>query len=223
MQIQRQSIQRQGGDFAPLTRRTDRTTTQRSGAFDAILARQDSVRRQDFGGGVAERQNLGAAAPSAAAPMGRGDAGSTGRLTALTPGLLSPFPSPTMPPTMPPASLTPPLSTAAPAPAPAPAPVSIPPLLPPVATTRPPAANTSAQHPAIEALRGALTAMQMPFAGMDMEYSEQVVGFPGGSYVNRLITVRNPEGKTESFDAGLTMKDPRIAALDMARFLNWKV
>jgi hypothetical protein len=221
MQIQRQSIQRQGGDFAPLTRRSDRTTTERSSAFGAILAREDSARRQDFGGGVAGRHNLGAAAP----PMGRGDVGSTGRLTALTPGLLSPFPPPTMPPTLPPASLTPPLSTAAPAsgPAPGPAPVSIPRSLPPAAGTRPPAANTSAQHPAIEALRGALTAMQMPFAGIDMEYSEQVVGFPGGSYVNRLITVRNPQGRTESFDAALTMKDPRIAALDMARFLNWKV
>ena len=221
MQIQRQSIQRQGGDFAPLTRRTDRTTTERSGAFGAILAREDSARRQDFGGGVAERQNLGAAA--AAPAVGRGDAGSTGRLTALPPGLLSPFSPPTTPPTMPPASLTPPVSTAAPAPAPAPGPVSIPRSLPPVAATRPPAATTAAQHPAIEALRGALTAMQMPFAGIDMEYNEQVVGFPGGSYVNRLITVRNPQGTTENFDVDLTMKNPQIAALDMARFLNWKV
>jgi hypothetical protein len=80
-----------------------------------------------------------------------------------------------------------------------------------------------AQHPAIEALRGAMTAMQMPFAGIDMEYNEQVVGFPGGSYVNRLITVRNPQGQTENLDAQLTMKDPQIAALDMARFMNWKV
>jgi hypothetical protein len=56
-----------------------------------------------------------------------------------------------------------------------------------------------------------------------MEYNEQVVGFPGGSYVNRLITVRNPQGQTENFDAQLTMKDPQIAALDMARFMNWKV
>ena len=223
MQIQRQSIQRQGGDFAPVTRRSDRTTTERSSAFGAILAREDSARRQDFGGGVAERQNLGPAA--APPPVGRGDAGSTGRLTALTPGSLSPFPPPTTPPTMPPASLTPPRSTAAPAPAPAPgpAPVSIPRSLPPVVATRPPAANTAAQHPAIEALRGALTAMQMPFAGIDMEYNEQVVGFPGGSYVNRLITVRNPEGNSESFDVDLTMKNPQIAALDMARFLNWRV
>jgi hypothetical protein len=75
-----------------------------------------------------------------------------------------------------------------------------------------------AQHPAIEALRGAMTAMQI-----DMEYNEQVVGFPGGSYVNRLITVRNPQGQTENLDAQLTMKDPQIAALDMARFMNWKV
>jgi hypothetical protein len=56
---------------------------------------------------------------------------------------------------------------------------------PPAASTRPQAANTTAQHPAIDALRGAMMAMQMPFAGIDMEYNEQVVGFPGGSYVTR--------------------------------------
>jgi hypothetical protein len=70
------------------------------------------------------------------------------------------------------------------------------------------------------ALRNALTAMGMPFAGIDMEYSEQVVGYPGGSYVNRLITVRGADGRTESFDADLTLKNPRIAAVDMANFMR---
>ena len=221
MQIQRQSIQRQGGDFAGLARRVDRTMADPGGVFGAILARQESSRRQDVGGSATGRQNVGAPAPAPAAS--RGDAGGTGRLTTSLPALFGPFPAPTTPPTMPPASLTPPVSTAAPAPAPAPGPVSIPRSLPPVAATRPPAATTAAQHPAIDALRGAMMAMQMPFAGIDMEYNEQVVGFPGGSYVNRLITVRNPQGTTENFDVDLTMKNPQIAALDMARFLNWKV
>jgi hypothetical protein len=70
------------------------------------------------------------------------------------------------------------------------------------------------------ALRSALTAMGMPFAGIDMEYSEQTVGYPGGSYVNRLITVRGAGGRTESFDAEMTLRNPQIAAVDMANFLR---
>lgn len=191
-------IHRQTSDFGPLARQIDRTTTTRSSAFDAILARESGVRRQDLAGSGASRQDVGAVSPT-----GRGDdSGGTGRLSVLNPALISPFPAPSTPPTAPPASTTPPAATTAPA---------VTPPTPEVSTER---------HPAMAALRSALTAMGMPFAGIDMEYSEQTVGYPGGSYVNRLITVRGADGRTENFDAEMTLKNPQIAAVDMANFMR---
>jgi hypothetical protein len=210
-------IHRQTSDFGPLSRQLDRTTSTRSNGFDAILARESSITRQDLGAMGSERQSFGA--PAAA---GRGDDGAgVVRRTNLNPALLSPFPVPSTPPTAPPASTPPPAASSAPPPAsttpPTPTPTT------PPATTTPPAPapqTTTDRHPAMAALRNALTAMGMPFAGIDMEYSEQVVGYPGGSYVNRLITVRGADGRTESFDADLTLKNPRIAAVDMANFMR---
>jgi len=207
MQIQRQSI-----NFRELTRQSDRAATTGRNGFDGILAREGSVRRQDLAGAGIGRQNF-----AAAAPAGRGDAVGGSRLNVLNPALVTPFPVPSTPPTAPPAGTTPlgtppavnPAAPAAPAAATAPAP-----------SAAPPAQVTAERHPGMAALRSALTSMGMPFASIDMEYSEQTVGYPGGSYVNRLITVRGADGRTESFDAEMTLKNPQIAAVDMARFLN---
>ncbi len=200
-------IHRQTSDFGPLARQIDRTTTTRSSAFDAILARESTVRRQDLAGTGTGRQTLGAVAPT-----GRGDDSvGSGRLNVLNPALITPFPVPSMPPTAAPASTTAPASTAAPAVTTTPAATRTPVTTPEVSTDR---------HPAMAALRGALTSMGMPFAGIDMEYSEQTVGYPGGSYVNRLITVRGADGRTENFDAEMTLKNPQIAAVDMANFMR---
>jgi hypothetical protein len=199
-------IHRQTSDFGPLARQIDRTTTTRSSAFDAILARETSVRRQDLAGNGTTRQNVGGGTPT-----GRGDAAvGNSRLNGLNPALISRFPVPSTPPTVPPSNTTLPASPTTPASTPASTAAS---------TTTTPAATTE-RHPAMTALRSALTAMGMPFAGIDMEYSEQTVGYPGGSYVNRLITVRGADGRTENFDADMTLRNPQIAAVDMANFLR---
>lgn len=194
-------IHRQTSDFGPLARQIDRTTSTRSNGFDAILARESSVERQDLAAGRTGRQNFGEVAPA-----GRGDGnGGTGRLSVLNPSLISPFPVPSTPPTAPPAATTAPAG-------------------PPAPTTTAPTPEARAEaHPAMAALRSALTAMGLPFAGIDMEYSEQTVGYPGGSYVNRLITVRGADGRTENFDAAMTLKNPQIAAVDMANFMRGNV
>jgi hypothetical protein len=206
MQIQRQIV-----NFGADTRQIDRATPARDGAFDRILARESAVRRQDLAATGFGRQNFGAPTPG---PAGRADvtAGSS-RLNGLNPSLISPFPVPSTPPTAPPASSMPPATPPAATPAPA-APRAAAPPAPQVTTER---------HPAMAALRSAMTALGMPFAGIDMEYSEQTVGYPGGSYVNRLITVRGADGRTENFDAEMTLKNPQIAAVDMANFMRGNV
>lgn len=208
-------IQRQSSDFGLLNQQRERVGTTRRNGFDAILSRESSVTRQDLGAIGGPRQNL-AAATTAPASRGddRGDArGGATRTSVLNPNLITPFPVPSTPPTIPPATVPP--ASVPPASAPAPSTVT------PAAAPAPQA--TTERHPAMAALRSALTAMGMPFAGVDMDYNEQVVGYPGGSYINRLITVRGADGRVENFDAELTLKNPQIAAVDLANFMRGNV
>jgi hypothetical protein len=216
-------IQRQTTDFGAFRQQRERAATARTNTFDAILSRESAVTRQDLGAVGAGRQNFATTAPSTP-PLSRGDDRSgASRLSGLNPNLITPFPVPSTPPTLPPAS-TPP-ATVPPATVP-PASVQAP-RTPAPSTAAPPSAPapqvTAERHPAMAALRSALTAMGMPFAGVDMEYNEQVVGYPGGSYINRLITVRGAGGRVENFDADLTLKNPQIAAVDLANFMRGNV
>lgn len=68
-------------------------------------------------------------------------------------------------------------------------------------------------------LRATLQALGMNTVGLQISYDEQVVGYPGGSYVNRLITVSNG-GKTESFSADLTERNPMVTAYEMQKYFS---
>jgi hypothetical protein len=65
------------------------------------------------------------------------------------------------------------------------------------------------------ALRNVLTQMGLQVSGLQMDYNEEQVGYPGGSYMNRLITVRTADGRYENFDAELTQRNPQITANEM--------
>ena len=41
--------------------------------------------------------------------------------------------------------------------------------------------------------------MGLQTSGLQMEYTEEAVGYPGGSYMNRLISVRSPSGTWENY------------------------
>ena len=56
-------------------------------------------------------------------------------------------------------------------------------------------------------------------ANFSFSYSEQPVYYPGGSYMNRQITAQ-VNGQIENYDAGLVMKNPEVAAVEMLRLLG---
>ncbi len=56
-------------------------------------------------------------------------------------------------------------------------------------------------------------------ANFSFTYSDEPVSFPGGSYANRQITAR-VNGHTEQYDAGLVMKNPEIAAVEILRLIG---
>lgn len=195
------NVQRQTIDFGSVTRQTDRKATTRNSAFDAILAREGGVRRQETVTSAPGRQN-----PVTTPAAARGDEVSTSGRLFRTVGL-TPFGPPPSPPTVPPA--VPP--TVAPTVAPTNRSTTPP---PPAGSTTGPQVNTD-RHPGMAALRSTLAAMGLQTSGLQMEYTEEAVGYPGGSYMNRLISVRSPSGTWENYDAEMTLRNPQITAGEM--------
>jgi hypothetical protein len=64
-----------------------------------------------------------------------------------------------------------------------------------------------------------LSALGMSTSGLNISYNEEAVGYPGGSYMNRQISVTSG-GKTEQFSAELTEKNPLVTAYEMQRYFG---
>jgi hypothetical protein len=75
-------------------------------------------------------------------------------------------------------------------------------------------------------LSDALNAAGINADAFHLTYSEQQMGYPGGSilaqgsYWNRQIAATMPNGTTEHFDAGLVLKDPAVAVVEIARMIG---
>lgn len=75
--------------------------------------------------------------------------------------------------------------------------------------------------PVIRKLLDTLTTLGMSADGLQISYSEDEVGYPGGSYVDRQIRVTS-SGKTEQFSAELTDKNPLVTAYEIQRYFGVK-
>lgn len=85
-----------------------------------------------------------------------------------------------------------------------------------------PAAGDTPPTPSdpVSLLSAALTQAGIDPGTLNLSYSEQVVGYPGGSYVDRQITAHFPNGKTERYDAGLVAKNPVVAVNEIGMMLQ---
>jgi hypothetical protein len=71
----------------------------------------------------------------------------------------------------------------------------------------------------LQALLDTMSALGMSTGGLQISYSEDTVGYPGGSYVNRLIHVSSGD-KRESFSGELTQKNPLVTAYELQRYFG---
>lgn len=72
----------------------------------------------------------------------------------------------------------------------------------------------------VQALKDALTAIALDPANFQIAAQQQVVQYPGGSYVLKQVRVffvppTNPEGRTLYMDADELLKNPATSALDV--------
>jgi hypothetical protein len=99
---------------------------------------------------------------------------------------------------------------------------------PAAASTAPAAATTpvplalTPQAAAMDVLGEALRKAGIEPSGLNLSYEETTVGYPGGSYTNRLITCEMSNGSKESYDVGLMMKNPWLTAFEIRRQMGYK-
>ena len=73
----------------------------------------------------------------------------------------------------------------------------------------------------MQKLLDTLSSLGMSTSGLNISYSEDFVGYPGGGYMNKQINVTSG-GKTEHFSADLTDKSPSVTAYEMQRYFGVK-
>lgn len=70
----------------------------------------------------------------------------------------------------------------------------------------------------MEVLYAALRKINIEPSGLNLNYEEYPVFYPGGSYTNRYITCQlGSDGPKESYDVGLMLKNPWLTAFEIGR------
>lgn len=69
------------------------------------------------------------------------------------------------------------------------------------------------------AVDAALVRLGLDPSHFQMSFWEEVVTYPGGSYLNRCITVQTPQGYKMDFDAAAALRTPQVTAQEI-KFLS---
>jgi hypothetical protein len=83
-----------------------------------------------------------------------------------------------------------------------------------------PVTRAEADALVVKALKDALTAAGVNFEALGLEAHEDVVTYPGGSYINRYISVTTKSGHMEGLMTDLVAINPRVAVLDIQRMMG---
>ena len=84
------------------------------------------------------------------------------------------------------------------------------------------AADTLPSDP-VTVLTNALTAAGIGASGVKFTRLDEMVGYPGGSYRNHIITAEFSDGRRESFGVDLMMRNPRVTVAELGRMLGFNV
>lgn len=116
----------------------------------------------------------------------------------------------------------------APGPAVGPSPASVQSHVP-LANARGSEASTTSNRTAgvetdpVSVLTNALAAAGLPASGVKFTRSDEMVGYPGGSYRNHVVTAEFSDGRRESFGVDLMMRNPRVTVVELGRMMGFTV
>jgi hypothetical protein len=75
----------------------------------------------------------------------------------------------------------------------------------------------------VSVLTNALASAGLPASGVKFTRSDEMVGYPGGSYRNHVITAEFSDGRRESFGVDLMMRNPRVTVVELGRMMGFTV
>lgn len=84
----------------------------------------------------------------------------------------------------------------------------------PIATTEP-----ELQEKALSAVRNALEAAGIGTGQVELSYREELVWYPGGSWINHYVTATASDGRTMDFSAKLAERSPQVTATEIDSYL----
>jgi hypothetical protein len=84
----------------------------------------------------------------------------------------------------------------------------------PIATTEP-----ELQEKALSAVRSALVAAGIGAGQVELSYREELVWYPGGSWINHYVTATASDGRTMDFSAKLAERSPHVTATEIDSYL----
>jgi hypothetical protein len=84
----------------------------------------------------------------------------------------------------------------------------------PIATTEP-----ELQDKALSAVRSALEAAGIGNSQVQLSYREELVWYPGGSWINHYVTATASDGRTMDFSAKLAERSPHVTATEIDSYL----
>ncbi|MBE7543146.1 MAG: hypothetical protein M9913_21585 [Bryobacteraceae bacterium] len=84
----------------------------------------------------------------------------------------------------------------------------------PIATTEP-----ELQDKALSAVRNALAAAGIGPGQVELSYREELVWYPGGSWINHYVTATASDGRTMDFSAKLAERSPQVTATEIDSYL----
>ena len=79
--------------------------------------------------------------------------------------------------------------------------------------------NLEASGTGMQKLLDTMASLGMSTSGLNITYSEDFIGYPGGGYMNRQINV-TAGGKTERFSADLTDRNPFVTAYELQSYFG---
>jgi hypothetical protein len=84
----------------------------------------------------------------------------------------------------------------------------------PIATTEP-----QLQEKALSAVRSALEAAGIGAGQVELSYREELVWYPGGSWINHYVTATASDGRSMDFSAKLAERSPQVTATEIDSYL----
>lgn len=90
---------------------------------------------------------------------------------------------------------------------------------PPRKDAAPASPGPGLEQESLAAVRRAMAAAGIADNSVSLSYREEMVWYPGGNWIQHLVTATTPDGRSADFCAELALKSPQVTACEIDSYL----